>query len=121
SYPHTVLYPRRHRGLLALGSGLVAALPALLLALRVVACHARTSPRTGRRTRQPTVRSGFSCCRPCVTGIVAKEGSGPQREAKAYATRNLMAANLRANRRNPRKLPCQGRGRGFESLRPLQR
>src|SRR5215831_17039814 len=51
--------------------------------------------------------------------IAANAGGGPQSEAKTYQQEKVITQIL-ANRCKPRKLPCQGRGRGFESLRPLQ-
>src|SRR6516165_9731055 len=51
--------------------------------------------------------------------IAANDCSGPQQEMKGYQQKSS-GAQRPANGCTRWELPCQGRGRGFESLRPLQ-
>src|SRR6516164_8195614 len=52
--------------------------------------------------------------------IAANDCSGPQQETQGYQQKST-GAQRPANGCKRWELPCQGRGRGFESLRPLQK
>src|SRR6516162_4541440 len=54
-----------------------------------------------------------------MTQIAANDCSGPRQDTKGYQQKSS-GAQRPANGSKLWELPCQGRGRGFESLRPLQ-